>query len=203
MKKCFPIGLVIIAMIITSSAFSCLWAQETQETEEKEETTAVPEAYIISAGDILEIITWKEPDLSREDILVRTDGKITFPLLDDLQAAGMTPVQLKGDIEKGLSEFVDGPLVTVTVSNPGSQKFYILGEVAKTGEYALYKQLTVLQAFALAGGFTEWASKSEIILLRREDGQDRMMRIDYKDIVKGKGLEQNIRIQKDDIIIVP
>jgi len=160
-------------------------------------------AYIIGSGDILEIITWKEPDFTREDVLVRIDGKITFPLLDDVQAAGITPMQLKKTIEIKLKDYIDNPVVTVNVTNPGSQRFYILGEIANTGEYPLVKQLTVLQAFALAGGFTEWAAKKEIILLRKENGQEKIYRVNYKDIAKGKHLDQNVLIRANDTIIVP
>jgi polysaccharide export outer membrane protein len=159
--------------------------------------------YQIGAGDILEITTWKEPDFTREEVLVRLDGKLTFPLLNDVQAAGLTTLDLKGVIENGLRDYVSNPVVTVNVRQPLSKRFYILGEVERTGEYPLVKHLTVLQAFALAGGFTEWASKDEIILLRSEDGKEKIYRIDYKDITKGKDLSQNIRLKPDDTIIVP
>jgi polysaccharide export outer membrane protein len=159
--------------------------------------------YQIGAGDILEITTWKEPDFSREEVLVRLDGKITFPLLNDVQAAGRTTLDLKGVIENGLKDYVASPVVTVNVRQPLSKRFYILGEVLRTGEYPLVKHLTVLQAFALAGGFTEWASKKEIILLRQEDGKEKIYRINYKDITKGEDLSQNLTLQADDTIIVP
>ncbi len=159
--------------------------------------------YKIGSGDILEIITWKEPDFSREEVLVRTDGKISFPLLNDLPAAGRTPLQLKEDIETKLKQYIENPFVTISVRNPESQKFYILGEIARTGEYNLMKDLTVLQSFALAGGFTEWASKKEIILLRYEDGKEKIIRINYKDIVKGKDFSQNVKLKANDTIIVP
>ena len=159
--------------------------------------------YVIGNGDILSIITWKEPDFSRDEVLVRMDGKISFPLLNDVQAAGRKPIELKSEIETGLKQYIDNPIVTVTLRDPVSKKFYILGEVITTGEYPIVKKLTVLQAFALAGGFTEWASKKEIILLRTENGQDKMYRVNYKDIVKGKDLSQNLFLQADDTIIVP
>ena len=159
--------------------------------------------YQIGASDILEITTWKEPDFTREEVLVRLDGKLTFPLLNDVQAAGLTTLDLKGVIENGLKDYVANPVVTVNVRQPLSKRFYILGEVQRTGEYPLVKHLTVLQAFALAGGFTEWASKKEIILLRHEDGKDKIYRINYKNIVKGKDLSQNIKLKADDTIIVP
>lgn len=162
----------------------------------------IPE-YIIGIGDMLEIVTWREPDFSREEILVRLDGKISFPLLDDIQAAGRTPAELKADIGGKLKDFVSNPSVTVAVRNATSKRFYILGEVVNTGEYELVKNLTVLQAFALAGGFTEWASKKEILLLRREGGKDKVVRINYKKILKGEDFRQNVTIQADDTIIVP
>jgi polysaccharide biosynthesis/export protein len=159
--------------------------------------------YIIGVGDVLDIVTWKEPDFSKEEVLVRLDGKISFPLLDDVQAAGLSPLSLKKIIEAKLKEYVASPSVTVSVRNAASQRFYILGEVANTGEYPLVKDLTVLQAFALAGGFTEWASKKEIILFRREGGKEKVIRINYKDIIKGKNFSLNVSIQADDTIIVP
>ncbi|MBW2055258.1 MAG: polysaccharide biosynthesis/export family protein, partial [Deltaproteobacteria bacterium] len=95
------------------------------------------DSYKIGSGDVLEIMTWKEPDFSRGNVLVRIDGKITFPLLGDIPASGRTPLQIKKDIETGLKDFVENPVVTVTVITPGSQKFYILGEIENTGEYSL------------------------------------------------------------------
>ena len=160
-------------------------------------------SYKIGNGDVLEILTWKEPDFSREAVLVRTDGYISFPLLNDVKAAGFTPTVLKKTIEEGLKSYVTNPEVTVTVTTAGSQRFYILGEVVNTGEYQIVKHLTVLQAFALAGGFTQWASKKEILLLREEGGKTKTIRINYKDIADGENLDQNVAIQADDTIIVP
>ena len=159
--------------------------------------------YIIGAGDILEITTWKEEDFSRETVLVRLDGMITFPLIDDIKAEGRTTMQVKAAIEEKLKNFVSDPNVTVHLQASLSKKFYILGEVMQTGEYPLVKNYTVLQAFALAGGFTEWASKKEILLLRKVDGKDKILRINYKQIIKGKDFDQNVRIEPDDTIIVP
>ena len=158
--------------------------------------------YKIGIGDVLQVTTWKEEDLTFEKVFVRNDGKITIPLLDDIQAAGCTTMELKKAIETGLAEFVEAPTVTVTLANPGSQKYYILGEVIGVGEYPLIKKLTVVQAFALAKGFTEWASKDEIILVRRNNGKEQMIKIDYDDITDGE-LENDIQLKADDIIIVP
>ena len=112
-------------------------------------------------------------------------------------------MELKSNMEAGLKDFVESPFVTITVEQTASKKIYILGEVVNTGEYPLTKNLTVLQAFALAGGFTEWASKKEIVLMRKENGEEKMYRINYKDIVRGKDLGQNLKLQPDDTIIVP
>lgn len=182
----------VLVILITQTAFS----QETPAPGQQE-------SYIIGSGDLLEIVTWKEPDFSREEIIVRLDGKITFPLLDDVIAAGKTPIDLKLEIQSKLEEFVADPHVTVTVRSQSSKRFYILGEVANTGEHPLNKDLTVLQAFARAGGFTEWASKKEILLFRRVDGKDEIVRINYKKILKGEDFEQNVKIMPDDTIIVP
>ena len=106
------------------------------------ESAGPTDIYIIGSGDILEIVTWKEPDFSREEVIVRIDGNISFPLLDDVMAAGKTPTQLKFDIQNRLSEYVAEPHVTVTVRSAASKRFYILGEVANTGEHPLVKDLT-------------------------------------------------------------
>ena len=177
--------------------------KETAAAKQTWSAKASPNDYQIGAGDILEITIWKEPDLSRAEVLVRTDGKVSFPLLNDVQAAGLTPLEMKRNMEVGLKEFISNPFVTITVRSPESQKIYILGEVLSTGEYPLTKNLTVLQAFALAGGFTEWASKKEIILLRYDNGKEKIIRVNYKNIVKGNDLSQNIKIKTNDTIIVP
>ena len=160
------------------------------------------EDYKIGIGDVLKINTWKEPDLTFDALQVRSDGKITFPLLDDLQAEGVTTVELKNTIEKKLADFVEVPTVTITLVSAVSQKYYILGEVQAVGEYPLIKKLTIVQAFALAKGFTEWASKDEIILYRKEGGTEKVIKIDYRDLLKGK-LGKDIVLKTDDIIIVP
>jgi polysaccharide export outer membrane protein len=200
MKVIFRLLLIIILVLATTEAFC-------EEKQSKIKMGSIGEtlvdSYQIGIGDILEITTWKEPDFTRKNVMVRTDGKISFPLLNDLPAAGLSPIELKFNIEAGLKSYIENPVVTVHIVNPISQKFYILGEVGRTGEYSLVKHLTVLQAFALAGGFTEWASKKEIILLRHEAGKDKIFRINYKDIAKGKDFSQNLKLRVDDTIIVP
>ena len=194
MKKHFIFLGICLAFILTFIVSNSFAGEASQSGENH---------YKIGSGDILDITTWKELDFSRAGVLVRIDGKISFPLLDDIQADGQTPLELKKDIQNKLKGFISNPVVTVTVTSPASKKIYILGEVVRTAEYPLVKNLTVLQAFALAGGFTQWASKKEIILFRKEDGKDKTIRINYKNILNGKDFSQNVQLQADDTIIVP
>ncbi len=193
---------LVISFLLGFAFFSGLTGAAAAADSSTKGSPDYKQDYKIGVGDVLQVTTWKEEDLSFEKVFVRNDGKITIPLLDDIQASGRTTMELKEEIQKRLSEFVEAPTVTVTLASPGSQRYYILGEVQMVGEYPLVKKLTVVQAFALAKGFTEWASKDEIILFRRDNGKEQMIKIDYKDITKGK-LEKDIQLKADDIIIVP
>jgi polysaccharide export outer membrane protein len=194
---------IVIALIILMASGQALCQEKKSTVKLGSIGETLVDSYQIGIGDILEITTWKEPDFTRANVIVRTDGKISFPLVNDFPAAGLSPMELKYNLEVALKSYVSHPVVTVHVNDPVSQKFYILGEVVRTGEYPLVKHLTVLQAFALAGGFTEWASKKEIILLRHEGGKDKIYRINYKDITSGKDFSQNLKLRTDDTIIVP
>jgi polysaccharide export outer membrane protein len=199
-KKCFLITLLALAWCWIAAAQQAFCQDKAAQSWSAKSQAA---EYRIGAGDVLEISTWKEAELSRRDVLVRVDGKISFPLLGDIAAAGMTPVELTETVQKGLTKYVTAPVVTVTVTNPGSQRVYVLGEVLRTGEYPLTKNLTVLQAFALAGGFTQWASKDEIILLRKDGPKEKIFKINYKDIVKGRDVDTNLTLLANDTIVVP
>lgn len=191
---------IVAGLVMLACACGGAFAAEKQESAGLKAETAG--TYRIGKGDVLEIHVWKEPVLSRETF-VRMDGMISMPLLDDLQAAGRTPMEVKKDIQQRLSEFLETPEVTVILKEATSQKFYMIGEIAKPGEYPLTTDMTVLQAFALAGGFTEWADKDKVMILRRENGQEKRIPVNYKEIVKGKNPEQNILIQAGDTIVVP
>ena len=203
MKKNIFLFIFCMALMTTFNLMpECLNNAKAIASEKEESVETQQDTYKIGSGDILKILVWKEPDLSTE-IFVRMDGMISLQLLNDIQASGRTPMQLKEDIEKRLKEFVEETTVTVVVKVPTSQKYYILGEIGRTGEYDLLKELTILQAFARAGGFTEWAAKTKIILLRIENGKEKIITINYKDIIKGKDFSQNILIKANDTIIVP
>jgi polysaccharide export outer membrane protein len=159
-------------------------------------------SYVIGPQDVVDISVWKEPDLTRT-IPVRPDGKISMPLLNDVQAAGLTPLQLAAQITNGLRKFVNEPQVTVIVNLINSQRIYILGEVSRAGAYPLLPQMTVLQALSSAGGFTIFAKVKSIYLLRTENGKQQKFPFNYKDALAGRHAEQNIQLRAGDTIIVP
>ncbi|WP_022853859.1 polysaccharide biosynthesis/export family protein [Thermodesulfatator atlanticus] len=157
--------------------------------------------YIIGPGDVLEIIVWKEPDFTR-DATVRPDGRITLPLIDDVMAAGKTPMQLKEEIQKKLQEYIDLPVVTVIVKEINSKFYYMIGEIKSPGAYSLSKPMTILQALAVAGGFTEWANKDKIMVLRFKEGKRIVLHFSYEQAVKGKDIN-DFNLMPDDIVLVP
>ncbi|MEZ4526348.1 MAG: polysaccharide biosynthesis/export family protein [Desulfobacterales bacterium] len=192
-----------LIVVFTVGTVSCTTDRLSQTAEAVRLSSALTQNdYLIGKGDILQIVTWKEPDFSG-DFPVRIDGKISFPLLDDMHAAGRTTARIRDELTEKLKEYVMHPVVSVSVKSMESQKFYILGEVAKQGEYPLSKNLTVLHAIALAQGFTEWAGKNDIVLIRQENGSETLMKISYGKIVKQGELHQNVLIRADDIIVVP
>lgn len=160
------------------------------------------ESYVIGKGDVLEIVIWQEPDLSRE-VKVRVDGRISMPLVDDVMAAGKTPMDLKRTVTERLSRFIQDPEVTVIVRSQISKSYYVLGEVRQVGEFELEKDLTLMQAITRAQGFTEWANKRNLVLFRQSGDSEERIDINYRDIVSGSAPEQNLRIQPGDTLVVP
>lgn len=158
--------------------------------------------YIIGPQDVLDIDVWKEPELTRT-VPVRPDGKISLPLLNDIQASGLTPAKLAGDITAGLKKYVTDPQVTVIVSAINSQRVYILGEVTRAGAYPLLPDMTVLQALSSAGGFTQFANTKKIYVLRDENGKQQKLPFNYKDVINGKDPQQNIILKAGDTVVVP
>jgi polysaccharide export outer membrane protein len=161
----------------------------------------VPSDYVIGADDTLHVSVWKESDMN-VTLPVRPDGKISLPLLNDVQAAGMTPMQLAASITEKLKKYISDPRVTVVVTAMNSQRIYVLGEVLHTGAMALLPHMTVLQALSSAG-FTQFANLKAVYLLRTENGQQVKMRFNYKDAIKGRGDQQNIVLKPGDTIVVP
>jgi polysaccharide export outer membrane protein len=158
--------------------------------------------YVIGAQDVLDISVWKETELSRS-VPVRPDGKISMPLLNDVQAAGLTPLELTAQITAGLNKFMTNPQVTVIVSQINSQRIYILGEVTRPGAFVLVPGMNVLQALSDAGGFTPFANSKKIYVIREQNGKQEKLFFNYKEVLDGKRPEQNVDLKAGDTIIVP
>jgi len=166
-------------------------------------SVATDDSYIIGANDVLAVNVWKEPDISRS-VPVRSDGKISLPLVGELQAGGQTPQQLEQEITKRLQSYISEPEVTVIVTDSKSQKMNILGMVARPGAYLLTSSTTVLDAIAMAGGFKDFAKQKSIYVLRQApDGTQKRILFNYKEVIKGKNPEQNIRLLPRDTVVVP
>ena len=161
-----------------------------------------PADYVIGPEDLLTVVFWRDKDLSA-DVAVRPDGKISLPLLNDVQAAGMTPEELRVALTKAAAKFVADPTVTVVVKAINSRKVFITGQVGKPGPYMLSGPTTVMQLIAMAGGVHEFADSKNITILRTEGGTQTAIRFNYRDVEKRKNLKQNIELKPGDTIIVP
>lgn len=205
MKKLAVMTGLLLALMTT-----VVWAQSNPKESSKaqapmagakESGAGAGPDYVIGADDVLHISVWKETDLTNT-LPVRSDGKISMPLLDDVQAAGLTPMQLANSLTEKLKKFIADPRVTVVVTQMNSQKIYILGEVSHTGAMPLTPNMTVLQAIASAG-FTQFANTKGIYILRTESGKQQKLPFNYKQVVKGEGMEQNVLLKPGDTIVVP
>jgi polysaccharide export outer membrane protein len=165
--------------------------------------TATGDDYVIGADDVLAINVWKEPDFSRT-LPVRPDGKISLPLIGDIDASGSTPKQLQANIQDRISQYVAKPAVTVIVQEAKSHRFNIVGEVQKPGTYLLTSKTTILDAIALAGGFRDWAKVKSIYVLRSSpNGSPTKLAFNYKKVIKGDASGQNIQLRTGDTVVVP
>lgn len=158
--------------------------------------------YVIGAQDVVDISVWKEAELSHS-VPVRPDGKISLPLLNDVQAAGLTPQQLSAEITTGLKKYITDPQVTVIITTINSQRIYILGEVNHAGAYPLLPNMTALEALSSGGGFTPFASVKKIYILRMEDGKQVKYPLNYKEVIAGKAPQENITLRAGDTVVVP
>jgi polysaccharide export outer membrane protein len=203
MFKRLPILAFVLAAVV-----SPIHAQQTAGSTTAPVADATPKSatddpnYIIGPQDTLDVSVWKEPELTRT-VPVRPDGKISLPLLNDVQAAGLTPSQLMSQITTGLSKYMNSPQVTVIVTAVSSQRIYILGEVSRPGAYVMIPGMTVLQALSNGGGLTQFANRSKIYVLRQENGKQVHLLFNYKDVLSGKRNDENIMLKSGDTIVVP
>ena len=215
-KKCRRISMFAVSILISG------WlAAQTDATKSTGGTSPAPQAasadpgtataavrphdntYIIGDDDVLSINVWKEQEVSKT-VPVRSDGKISLPLAGEVQASGETPLQLEKILATKLQSFISEPEVTVIVTQINSQKFNILGMVNKAGTFPLTSSLTVLDAIALSGGFKDFAKQKSIYILRKNpNGGESRLPFNYKEVIKGKNTEQNIKVQPGDTIVVP
>jgi len=158
--------------------------------------------YVLGAEDVLMVSVWRDEQLTKE-VVVRPDGMVSFPLVGDLQAAGRTVDELRSELTKKLTKFIPNPQVSVAVTKVLSYRIYVLGRVNKPGEFLVGHQTDVLQALSLAGGLTPFAAENDIRIMRRVGGEQRTIPIRYGDLKKGQGLEQNILLQRGDVVMVP
>ncbi|MFZ0319553.1 MAG: polysaccharide biosynthesis/export family protein [Candidatus Sulfotelmatobacter sp.] len=195
---------LLAALLLGAMLAAPVCAQESAPDRSAAATAAKAhdDTFVIGNDDVLTINVWKEPDISRS-IPVRSDGKISLPLVGEVQAAGLTPLKLEKDIAGKLKNYISEPEVTVIVQQVNSQKFNILGQVARPGSYALANSPTVLDAIALAGGFRDFAKKKNIYVLRQTPGGESRIPFNYKDVSQGKNMSQNVKLQPGDTIIIP
>jgi polysaccharide export outer membrane protein len=213
----------VVPILILGFAIGHAWAQEAGKKPEPSQlqATVVPAAnvpadavqgpsrkasddsFVIGADDVLAVNVWKEPDISRS-VPVRSDGKITLPLVGELQAGGQTPRQLEKQIVSKLQSFISEPEVTVMVQEVRSQRFSVLGQVSKPGSYSISNSARVLDAIAVAGGFRDFAKKKSIYILRQTpDGGQTRLAFNYSNVIKGKNPEQNVELKAHDTVVVP
>ena len=203
LKKKMAVGVFLGAIGLMFSSLAqadkkTLPAQQTPVTS----MAANDDTYVIGPEDVLNVNVWKEAEVSGS-VPVRPDGKISLPLLNDIQAAGSTPMQLTNQITEKLKKFLTDPHVTVTVTAVNSRRVYIIGEVARPGAFPLQPNMTVLQALTSAGGPSPYAKTTKIYMLRTENGVQTKVAFNYKEVVKGRSTEQNVTLKPGDTIVVP
>jgi len=216
------LGILLIAALILARPL--LWAQSAGSHDENAGSRTTPQiakasqpdlamhgsigkphddGFVIGPDDVVAVNVWKEPEISRA-VPVRSDGKISLPLVGEVQASGQTPRQLEVAIAKRLESYISEPDVTVIVQEIKSQRFNILGQVTRPGSYLLTKPMTVLDAIALAGGFRDFAKQKSIYVLRQNpDGMQARLRFNYKEVIHGKNPGQNVVLEPRDTIVVP
>jgi len=204
MKKLATVGIIGLAIFCISIPIASSQTDKDiiLKKEAQAEIAADSDRYVIGSEDVLYIHVWKEETLSKT-VTVRMDGMISMPLVDEIQAAGITPLQLKEKLTEKLKDFVEAPNVTVIVMEANSFKVYVSGQVKNPGVLRLRSETSLAQAISLVGGFSDWANQSKIIIIRKENGKEKRFTVNYKKIVKGQDLSLNILLKPGDTIIVP
>lgn len=204
MKKCLRIAVSVFLLLSLNVDLSL--AQSAKAESESRlpvgEIAADSDQYIIGPEDVLLIHVWREETLTRA-VTVRIDGKISHPLVDEIQAVGLTPLQLKKVVIEKIKKYVDEPVVSIIVMEANSFKVFVSGQVRSQGVYRLRKETTILELIPMVGGFTDWADQKKILIIRKEDGKEKRIIVNYKKIVKGDKSADNVILRAGDIVIVP
>ncbi len=191
---------LILALAIGFSG--AVAAAQTAASESDSPLIPIQPLYVIQPSDMLEIFVWKEPELSRT-VLVRPDGRISFPLIQDLNAAGLTAPELKEKVEELLKDYLETPNVTVIIDAIRNYKFYVTGEVNNPSSFTSEQPVTVLQALAMAGGLRDFADKGGIQVVRTYGREHVYLEFDYRDVIRGRRTQQNIVLRPGDVVVVP
>jgi len=203
MKRLLRIGSIgaLILFMTTTMAYAQA-DKEILSKKEAQDAAVDGNQYLIGPEDVLYIHVWKEEALTRT-VPVRMDGKISLPLIQEVKAAGLTPLQLKEVVTRKLKEFIENPIVSVTVLETNSCKVYLTGLVRNPGVYRLRSETTVVQLISLAGGLTDWANPKKILVVRKEDGREKRIKVNYKKIMDGSNTSSDVVLKAGDTIIVP
>jgi polysaccharide export outer membrane protein len=202
MKRLAYAGIVASMVFFVSALITFSQTGRESPSQRGSQAAVDKERYVIGPEDVLYIHVWKEDALSRS-VPVRMDGNISLPLIHEIKAAGLTPLQLETAITERLKGFYENPNVSVIVMESNSFKVYISGEVMKPGVYKLREETTILQMIPMAGGFTDWAKQRKILIIRKENGKEKRFTVDYKKAMKGDDPNSNVVLKPGDTIIVP
>jgi polysaccharide export outer membrane protein len=196
----------LLAALYASALLLALSAQaihaETTQPSSTGQDYSIGSVYLIQPGDVLQVSVWKEENMLRQT-LVRPDGGLSFPLAGDIQAAGKSVPELNKVIAERLSKYIPDPVVTVSVQQLTGNKIYVIGKVARPGEFVATRYMDVMQALSVAGGMTTFSSVNNIKILRRENGKLIAIPFRYGDVEDGENLEQNIMLKSGDVVLVP
>lgn len=192
---------LIALLVMSTTAVAADKATGALKTPDAAAATALPD-YGVQPGDVLNISVWKEEGL-QEDVLVRPDGGISFPLVGDVRASGMSIKQLSALLTERLTKYIPDPVVNVSVKTLAGNKVYVIGKVNRPGEFPVTSYVDVMQALSMAGGANAFAALNDIKILRRDAGRQRAISFRYGDVESGKRLEQNIILQSGDVVVVP
>jgi polysaccharide export outer membrane protein len=198
----FVLGTALVMVSAVASAQGVAPPAAASASASAAANAGLPDDYVVGAEDVLAIQFWREPDMSG-DVTVRPDGKITLPLIGEIVAVGKKPEVLRDDVQKAAGRFLADANVSIIVKQVNSRKVFITGQVTHPGEFSLAGPKTVLQLIAQAGGLTEYADGDKITVMRAEQGETRLFKFNYKDVSRGKALQQNIQLKPGDTVVVP